>query len=102
MYPNPKITHISSTTDLNEERTESYKFCSDQIAMNNVYPFSEIHPERQWRVHTCFEPCRVEGEVDPAITKDERPICGEEHNKNSEILCLAPETECEIYVKKSE
>lgn len=99
-YPNPHKTH--NTEDTEGGLMHTFEFCEEQIERNSQFPYSEIEPERQWRVHTCFKGCRKEGEVDPAITLDERPICDDDQNREHDsILCLTPETECEIFVKNT-
>lgn len=81
----------------------TYSFCEAQIELNSEFPYSEIEPDRQWRVHRCYEGCRKEGVEDPAITLDERPVCDDNENKEGEsILCLTPENECEVFVKSTQ
>lgn len=72
-YPNPNRDLL----DFSLARQQHYDMCKDMIRNNPRVPqvFSMGKAVRQWRVHTCFEPCRREDNSDPAFTVDERPLC---------------------------
>jgi hypothetical protein len=68
------------------------------IEENALTPFSEKEPDRMWRTHTCFKPCRGPAECLLGYEDDSRPECTKE-NRDDGILCVMPQSECENYVK---
>jgi len=83
---------------------KKYKICHDISKLNADFPFSEVEPERQWRVHTCFELCKPTDPalIDDAFSVDERPDCLSSHTDNDGMLCLNPyENECEVLQLKT-
>ena len=60
-------------------------------------PYSAKEPERQWRTHACFPPCRSPGDCMLGFEDDNRPQCTKQ-NKNDGLFCVIPEDTCEVYV----
>jgi hypothetical protein len=60
-------------------------------------PYSLKETERQWKVHTCFNPCKGPGDCLQGFDDDTRQECTKD-NKKSGVYCLLPETPCEDFV----
>jgi len=96
VYPNPN--NNKDNLEFNLERQDHYDMCKNFIRDNARVPIVEEFGKstRQWRVHTCFEPCKQTAAVEPPFTIDERPICQDKYGKDQArasedyILCLDP------------
>lgn len=76
--------------------------CHDLINENPNYPFTKQEPERQWKVHSCFEPCKQSATVlEEGFGKDGRDVCKNEERDNG-LLCVDPRETCEIYTNESQ
>jgi hypothetical protein len=75
VFPNPNLYE----KEYHLAKQEHYDYCKDMIRTNENIPqvFSMGKPVRQWKVHTCFEPCKKSEKVEGLFTVDERPICDE-------------------------
>ena len=85
MYPNPNNNEDNVQFYL--ERQYDYDMCKDLIKDNPRVPIVEEFgmPTRQQRVHTCFEPCKLNKSVEEPFTIDERPVCETEPGKENEL-----------------
>jgi len=102
-YPNPNRGQLN----FNLARQEHYDDCKDMIRQNPRVPqvLKMGKAVRQWRVHTCFEPCRRPGVTEPGFAKDERPVCSIDQAKATaaSLLCLDPEkNENEIFTNENQ
>ena len=67
-----------------------------------MFPFAKTEPDRQWRVHSCFEHCRPNPDtqsdkVDKAFTVDNRPICKDDADIAKGLICANPyDNTCEV------
>lgn len=64
-------------------------------------PYSDKEPERQWRTHTCFPPCRSPGDCMLGFEGDMRPMCNKT-NKDDGVYCVMPTDDCEVYLSADE
>lgn len=70
---------------------------------NPKYQFSEKEPNRQWKVHSCFSPCKKSTtEFEEGFTIDERPVCKDKKERENGIICVSPEEPCETYTRASQ
>lgn len=64
-------------------------------------PFSDKEPDRQWRTHACFPPCRSPGDCMLGFDDDDRPQCTK-LNRQDGIYCVMPQDSCEVYVNAND
>jgi len=77
--------------------------CEETINHNYKYQFSEKEPSRQWKVHSCFHPCKLkESEMEKGFTLDGREVCKDEKQRQNGVICVNPSESCEIYTRASQ
>ena len=85
-----------------EKPSPLYEECASFIDDNPDIPWTVQGEMRQLKMHSCFKACKANADCLLGFDMDQRDDCRSGNEINEMLLCVSPETECEVYVEKND
>ena len=80
-----------------------YDECAEFIDGNPEIPFAiKGDTDRQLRIHSCFHYCQTNADCLVGFDLDDRELCAADDPLQDSLLCVTPDTSCEVYVMEHE